>query len=347
MRLYAPLLALALVHCGDDPAPQNEQNATRRDAAIRDAAPSRGEPDATTDARTSPPKDSSVVQREDAQVEDARAEIARDAAVDLSPADLVVTAIASPPTYLGSNGTDATCTKPYRTAGHAPSDGAKHPLFLYFVGTKFLPQDNGSDYDAQAPLAVTEAMARRGFVALSAEYDNGFSLIDKTVCLYQASDSLLQKACRLPNVDCALGIATWGHSQGALIAHLAANYDERVRAVWTTGYGGSDVAQLDKSRLRVVNGEADSMNAQLASLNKASGMSCTSGDTCLRSDGSGWLIVRKSACAVTAADHCWFDKKSCADNDETLEPNWVDADSTAPFALELNADWIARTLARP
>ena len=31
----------------------------------------------------------------------------------------------------------------------------------------------------------------------------------------------------------------------------------------------------------------------------------------------------------------------------TLEPNWIDPASTKPFALELNADWVAATIARP
>ena len=44
------------------------------------------------------------------------------------------------------------------------------------------------------------------------------------------TDSVLDVACRLPQVDCELGIATWGHSQGAYVAHLARNYEPRVRA---------------------------------------------------------------------------------------------------------------------
>lgn len=81
----------------------------------------------------------------------------------------------------------------------------------------------------------------------------------------------------------------------------------------------------------------------------ADGSNCPVDDRtqCLRADGSGWILVRKAECARSAADHCWFDKLSCVDGNETLEPNWANAASTAPFALELNADWVAATAGRP
>lgn len=255
--------------------------------------------------------------------------------------------------YLGGSG----CRAMYRTAGFVPSDSsASSPLFLYFVGTRFVDTDESAKFDSQAALKVTEAMAARGFVALSVEYDNGVAdvLNNKLECLYGKSspDSLLARACAFSGVDCGRGIATWGHSQGALLAHMAASFDPRVKAVWTTGYGGIDNPTLPASRFRVVNGEADRMNAAVATLNKTAGFSgaeCPEDgrDHCLRTDGSGWVLVRKAACVTSTADHCWFDRRSCTDGAITLEPHWIDADSTAPFALAANADWVANTLARP
>jgi len=261
--------------------------------------------------------------------------------------------LTSPPTYLGASSGNSDCAKEFRTFGFEPSDPGGHPLFLYFVGTEIVSADESSKYDSQAAARVTEAMARRGFVALSVEYDNGLAalLTDKTRCMFdvQRHESLIARLCALSNVDCARGIATWGHSQGALYAHLAANADSRVKAVWTTGYGGIDNPRLPPTRLRVVNGEADTMNASVDTLNKTSAQSCPNDgrSECLRADGSGWIIVRKAQCQVTSADHCWFDKRNCADNAETLEPSWVDRGSTSAFALERNADWVAQTLARP
>jgi hypothetical protein len=255
----------------------------------------------------------------------------------------------------------APCTTPYRTTGFEPVDpsGGRHPLFLYFVGTIFVPGDQSAIYDGQAALKVTEAMARRGFVALSAEYDNGAVAwisdhMAQLACLFGATNSasLVAAACALPSVDCNLGIATWGHSQGGLVAHLAANSEPRVRAVWTTGYGGDSRATLPRNRFRVVNGEADTTNGLVTSLNTTAGFTAAEcpddgRKECLRSDGSGWIIVRRVDCRVSTADHCWFDKKTCSDSVVALEPNWIDPASTKPFALERNADWVADTVRRP
>lgn len=90
-------------------------------------------------------------------------------------------------------------------------------------------------------------------------------------------------------------------------------------------------------------GEGDTGNAALSGLNQTAGFTLTQcpddgRKECLRADGSGWIIVQKKDCALTSADHCWFDKKTCSDGTETLEPNWTDPASTKPFALETNAD---------
>jgi hypothetical protein len=263
-------------------------------------------------------------------------------------------AVVDPPSYRG-NGSDG-CTVERETTGFEPDDeaGEKHPLFLYFVGTRFVESDTSARYDSEAAAKVTEAMARRGFVALSADYDNSLTLaLDKVSCIFESSNamSLLAMACARPNVDCSLGIATWGHSQGALMAHAASVYDARVRAVWTTGYSGGDYP-LPDSRLRVVNGEADTMNGTWSTLNSAAGMSAAEcpddgRSSCLRADGSGWILVKASDCTTSSADHCWFDRTSCGASEITLEESWIDAGSTKPFALELNADWVAQTARRP
>jgi hypothetical protein len=358
MRRLLPLLALALAHCSDDPRPEDtEPDDVETDAAERSDA---GRDASSLDARA--PIDARVL--EDARTPlDARVTI-EDARVSLEDAQVVADATVAdagprptfdvPPnapalTYLGTNGNSTACSREFRTVGYAPKDDAKHPLFLYFVGTQFFAEDESPYYDSQATKRTTEAMARRGFVAYSVEYDNQFTsfFVDKTRCLYEDAAGLLKKACALPNVDCSLGIATWGHSQGGLLAHAAGNYDTRVRATWTTGYSGSADAKLPFERLRVVNGEADQYNATIDTLNRAAGTNCPDGDTCLRADGSGWIIVRKAASTQNSADHCWFDKRACSENTLNLEPTWYQPTSTALFSLEQNADWVAATVNRP
>jgi hypothetical protein len=214
-----------------------------------------------------------------------------------------------------------------------------------------------SRHDHDAALKVTEAMARRGFVALTVAYDNGplawlSDHANQLACLFSAPQGLLAKACALPQVDCDLGVATWGHSQGGYVAVMAANFDARVRAAWATGYGGDASSTLSKHRLRVVNGEADTTNGTADVLNGTTGLSaseCPDPNQCLREDGSGWIIVRKAELTDpvgSSADHCWFYKSACVDATFRLEPSWADPHSERTYALEPNADWVATTVGR-
>jgi dienelactone hydrolase len=261
------------------------------------------------------------------------------------------------PTYRGSVNNSRACTKSYATRGFAPNgpSGARYPLFLYFVGTKFVAGDESVRYDGLAPMAVAEAMARRGFFALAVEYDNGFLAlisdhVNQLACLFDdaRAESLIARACALPSVDCEQGIGIWGHSQGGYVAVMAHNEEPRVRAAWTTGYGGDGAWTLPRNKLRVVNGEADGTNGDVERLGAITGMdpqACADPDQCLRQDGSGFIVVRRAHLADPAsssADHCWFDRTRCAAREIRLEPTWTDPRSTAPFSLESNADWLAR-----
>jgi hypothetical protein len=262
------------------------------------------------------------------------------------------------PSYRGSVSNGPACDAAYPTSGHAPADAGRYPLFLYFVGTEFVPGIPSNAHDNPAAMAVTEAMARRGFVALSVDYDNDVAawLSDhqnQLACLFDAQrpESLIAKACGLSSVDCERGVATWGHSQGGLVAVVAHDRDPRVRAAWATGYGGDGDASLDRTRLRVVNGEADAADngtaAKLQSITGLSAAECPDPDQCLRRDGSGYIIVRASQLENPAADagHCWFDRATCSGN-LILEPTWVDPASDRPYAIAPNADWLASAATR-
>ncbi|NEW40081.1 hypothetical protein GV792_16250 [Nocardia cyriacigeorgica] len=266
--------------------------------------------------------------------------------------------IAAPPAYAGTVDNSADCRREYQTRGFEPADGRRHPLFLYFVGTNF-GKDPETDLRDNIPAAnaVTEAMARRGFVALMVDYDNTVLALasdhgNQTRCLFAPHEprSLLRTACALDTVDCDLGIATWGHSQGGAVSHLAPNHDRRVRAVWTTGYGGDMPSVLPVNRLRVLAGENEN-NGKPEVLNKAAGFTpqeCPDDGRshCLRADGSGWIIVRKADVATTA-DHCWFYRHTCWAAETFLEPSWTDRGSTKPYAIEPNADWVAEVVRSP
>ena len=266
-----------------------------------------------------------------------------------------------PPTYLGTVNDAPGCTQEYATHGFEPDDapGSRHPLFLYFTGTNFVTDASTfRDQSAVAANAVTRTMARRGFVALWVEYDNGAIAWlsdhkEQLKCLFGPDPkSFLAIACALPEVDCDQGIATWGHSQGAYVANSAHDFDARLRAAWLAGYGGDAMSTMPKNRIRVENGENDTSNGQRATVYTVTGLSdaeCPDDGTssCFRPDGSGWVIVRAKDCVNSSADHCWFDRKTCTDSQIVLEPNWVDPSSTKPFALEPNADWVATTARKP
>jgi hypothetical protein len=270
--------------------------------------------------------------------------------------------IPAPPTYRGTVNGAGTCARDYRTRGFEPDGppGAKHPLFLYFVGTNFV-SDEASFREQMRPAAeaVTAAMARRGMVALWVDYDNSALAwlsdhVAQLGCLFGPANNqnILALACALPEVDCNLGVATWGHSQGGYVANRAHNDEPRVRATWLVGYGGDEQSTMPKNRIRIVNGENDTTNGQVATVNKVSGLTLAEcpddgRSSCFRPDGSGWVIVRAKDCVTSTADHCWFDKKTCTDSQVILEANWIDPVSTKPFALEPNADWVAATAARP
>jgi hypothetical protein len=270
--------------------------------------------------------------------------------------------IAAPPTYRGSVDNGAECSKRYMTHGFEPvvAAGTRHPLFLHFTGTNFFADE--ASFRAQvAPGAdaVTRAMAERGFVALRVEYDNSGATWSSDhaglfACLFGAAnpENIIAVACALPQVDCALGIATWGHSLGGFVAHAATRYEPRIRAAWLTGCCGNVDGTLPVDRLRIVNGEADTLNVAVPTMNAHLGFTleqCPDDgrNECLRADGSGWIIVRRADCVLSSADHCWFDKANCLDALPMLEPSWIDPASPHAFALAKNADWVVQTVMRP
>jgi pimeloyl-ACP methyl ester carboxylesterase len=252
------------------------------------------------------------------------------------------------------------CRQSFPTKGYEPVSAeptAKHPLFIYLCGTE---QQIGANYDSDPPLAVAQAMAKRGFVALTVSYDNGATASDaKSRCLFELDqrEGLLAKACGLPNVDCNLGVAVWGHSQGGALALTAANFAKGaggahlVRAVWATGVSlvwNTDFA-LPKDRIRVLNGSRDFPNAFGFLMERITGLDapseCVGGanQQCLRANGSGWVIVH-AVPGVIGDDHCWFQADGCTTR-RAVAPGFAKPGSTAQYAIDVNADWLAATAA--
>lgn len=254
------------------------------------------------------------------------------------------------------NGTS--CGSTFNITGREPSTDGKYPVFLYMVGT------TESFTNASAIAAIT-GMANRGYVAATIQYPNssfgGCSTISgRAKCIFDASsaNSAVSKLCSRVKADCSKGIVVGGFSQGSIIATLAKNFDTRVRAAYGLGehahYSSFNLAScmnngnhtLASTDLRMVNGQADSfvggtLSASVSDAQQVTGLSCGTGATsCLRSDGSGWIIVLNNQVQDGSADHCYMRASGgCSGSQSNLDQGW--ANGTASWELNPNLDWLS------
>lgn len=254
-------------------------------------------------------------------------------------------------TYKGNSSSGTSCLYTKNISGKEPDAAGKYPVFLYFVGT------GGSYSGATAMNAVTEA-ANRGFVAATVEYSNGTfgscsTIGNRAKCAFSGTASAVATICARAKADCSKGIAVGGLSQGSIMATLAKNYEPRVRAAWAKGTmtsysfynldscmnnGNHTIASTD---LRVVNGESDtfgggSISSVRTESQNVTGLSCGSTATsCLRTDGSGWYIVRHAQVPDGEADHCYEMNGGCND---VLDATY--ASTLDPWGVKANLDWL-------
>jgi hypothetical protein len=248
-------------------------------------------------------------------------------------------------TYKGTLLDGPSCSVNQPILGYQPSTPGSYPLFVYEVGT--ISAYNGGDADASL-----RAAAARGFVAISAKYNNGFNrdcttLNNKAMCLYNSSaQSALSKGCA--RADCSKGIIMGGFSQGSQLALIAKNYDSRVKAVWTQGVGMSSNVPLDSclsantrvlpaDRVRMINGEHDIYVPDSSAAEAITGMICAPGvKECMRADGSGWYRVQNSDIGGDYADHTFFAKGFLTGQ---FEPGYLPP-YQSPWSIERNLDWL-------
>jgi dienelactone hydrolase len=254
--------------------------------------------------------------------------------------------------------------KTHAALGFEPAAPGRYPLFVYLTGTTMR-------YDGPEARKISEEMARRGFVAVSLEYENRVyaycnSMRAKAQCLFGKSgtDSALSKLCTRSNVDCDRGIVVSGFSQGANLAALSRNYEPRVvgalllghghraaRAMDSTACQAAAATALELGQTRAINGEADAffgdtLDGVRKQLEVVSGRSCPGAADCLQSDGSGWYIVRGPQLKDGSADHCYFFDTAdgyCA-KFKGLDANWVAGNE--PWSLAPNLDWLASRVSR-
>lgn len=222
-------------------------------------------------------------------------------------------------------GSTASCATTYSIRGAEPTTTGKYPVYVHIGGT-------GESYTSNWAMAAVNAMAAKGFVAASIEYDNGSfgscsTIGTRAKCIFDASKatSAIQALCSRAKADCSKGIVTGGLSQGSIISVLSKNYDGRVRASMGQGSGATYTTAYNLSscmsngshaqtgdRIRIINGQTDMFvgGTVISAGNSGklvTGKSCTTGATsCLNSNGSGWLVVRSTEVSDLDADHCFM-----------------------------------------
>lgn len=262
-------------------------------------------------------------------------------------------------TYSGAGSSGGGCTSSYNISGMEPTTTGTYPVFVYMVGTT-------ESYNNAAAMEAVKRMAAKGYVAATIAYSSGqfgncSAISAKASCIFNPTSaaSAIAKMCARGKADCSKGIVVGGFSQGSIIAILAKNYDNRVEAAYGLGAGvkystydlsacvANGKRTLPSSRLRAVNGEADSFMGGSASsvrtqLESLTGKSCgTSAFGCLSSGGDGWIITKHAQVADGNADHCYMRASGgCYGSQSNLDAGWKSG--TVDWQLESNLNWLKR-----
>jgi len=263
-------------------------------------------------------------------------------------------------TYQGGS---SSCGTTYAIKGKEPNTLGTYPVFVYMVGTS-------ETYDNASALNAVDEMASRGYVAATIQYPNSSfgacsTLTTRAKCIFDAASatSAIKALCSRPYADCSKGIVVGGFSQGSIMAILAKNYDARVQAAYGLGAGvqyslydlracvADGKRTLTSDRLRAVNGEADSFmggseSSVRGQFQELTGLTCTSTSTsCVRSNDSGWYLVKHAEASDGNADHCYMRQGGCGlSNQNTLDQKWLAG--TYSWSLDPNLAWLTRFTTR-
>lgn len=221
-------------------------------------------------------------------------------------------------------GSTSTCGTTYNIRGAEPTATGKYPVYVHVGGT-------GESYNSAWAMAAVNAMAAKGFVAATVEYDNASfgtcsTIGQRAKCIFNPSNtnSAIAKLCSRAKADCSKGIVTGGLSQGSIISVLSKNYDSRIRASMGQGTGSTYTVAYNLescmangkhaqpgNRLRIINGERDMFVGGTEAIARSqaelvTGIKCTGATQCLQSNGSGWVVVKDYQVNDLYADHCFM-----------------------------------------
>jgi hypothetical protein len=223
-------------------------------------------------------------------------------------------------------------------------------------------------------LQYIHKLAQHGFVAASIEYKDyadygGFKA--KAQLLTNGSDSAMGVLCALDVVDCSLGIATMGYSQGGHLALLVATVMDTVPAqpkvtatylissglfnkeLMSTGGGNDNSIDNDQIQLFVpkekrrytffVGDEifGPTVEDELHASKTLSGYDCDAKLDCFQADGSGYQVIPQDAvpASVPENSHHMFVWHAIWERNDHLIWDWF-LDGNSSWSANKGIEWL-------
>jgi predicted esterase len=267
------------------------------------------------------------------------------------------------------------CSDTQKIYGARPATPGNHPVLIYLHGTF---AEWGKNKEGQQ---FVKRAASLGYTALALTYDSTGSLNEKGLqrhayCMFDQNHSSdgLSTACSVAGADCSKGVVLAGFSQGAAIATIAKNYNDKVKAVWAIGLSAyiyprervySDALPapygtrvLPNDKLVINMGQSSSLSKKnlipedMPSLKQLTGADCGSNLQCLQPNGSGYYVVANNQVADGTADHAywmrvnsWWNKSGLS---FTFSPKEFDPGfqppATTDWSMTRNLEWLRQQL---
>lgn len=252
---------------------------------------------------------------------------------------------------------------PAQIVGEAPQGNGPWPLAVYLQGT-YTPWASG------VATAFHQQMAQRSFYSISIQYNNmeyqngGSCEMFKTKAGNVAG--CINTLCTQTNIDCSLGVAMYGWSQGGQVSSLVGNYTNFPVTAWLgfsatyINYLGTREEQEECLKLKVPthkrrllmgandglmggNGSKGSGNVTViieGSKEVTDPPSCTTPYDCIQGDGSGYYVGTTAETGLPMY-HWWFIQMS-GPNPGTLQDVFVNPpDPSVEWGEKTVFDWLA------
>jgi len=257
-------------------------------------------------------------------------------------------------------------------SGMYPEGDGPFPLAVYLQGTRM-------PYGHPMSVAMLEQMAQRGFVAVNIHYSNmRYGGGDCQVWEGKASNvaSCVDQMCEHEKVDCSLGLAVWGYSQGGQVSSLVGNYTTHTvtaqfgmsSSIMSHGYTSTGITwseaqgeclklKVPANKRRILIGDKDGhfggngkfgsgeTEDVIAMCQLALGLQpsdCPDEMHCIQDDGSGYYVATQSETGVMM-NHFWFIGIGATGISGLSAAFSSPPNADDPWGAKVNFDWLAST----